>query len=505
MIHKDIPAIKDWAPDIIILDEAQRIKNWKTRLARSVKSLYSPYAIVLTGTPLENRLEELHSIVEFIDRHHLGPLFKFLNHHQVIDEAGKVTGYRRLNDLGESLKPILIRRKKEEVLTQLPGRIEKDYFVPMTPEQYVIHEENKDIVAKIVSKWRRYRFLSEEDKQRLLRALQNMRMVSDNTYLIDQTTMFGSKINELETQLQEVFEDKSAKVVIFSQWMRMIELIAAMLDVRGWKYVWLHGGVPGHKRGDLIKTFKENPECRVFLSTEAGGLGLNLQNASIVINMDLPWNPAVLEQRICRVHRLGQKQPVRVINFITEKSIEHGMLSLHSFKRSMFSGVLDEGENEVFLGTSRFNRFIQTVEKATENMPKDEAIPSPAEMKEAVKDAETSIEEINEEAIQKEEEKIPSPADFVLDGNAIHDFLQKGASFLEKLSRQFGAGGAGTGENKQLDNKPSLGIEIKKDEKTGQKILQIPIPNNEAIKKLIQAGSILFDIFQSDNKTKESA
>ena len=130
-----------------------------------------------------------------------------------------------------------------------------------------------------------------------------------------------------------------------------------------------HGGVPGPKRKDLIDRFREDPDCRLFLSTDAGGVGLNLQHASVVVNMDLPWNPAVLEQRIGRVHRLGQQRPVRVVNFIAQGTIEEGMLAVLKFKKSLFAGVLDGGEKEVFLGGSRLNKFMESVEKATAAIP----------------------------------------------------------------------------------------------------------------------------------------
>ena len=163
VLHRDLPLIQRWRPELVILDEAQRIKNWKTRAARSVKQIDSDYAFVLTGTPLENRLEELHSIVEFVDRFHLGPLFRFLSEHQHVDETGRVVGYRNLSEIAKSLSPILIRRTKSEVLKELPERLEKRFFVPMTQEQMEHHEENREIVAKLVFKWRRYKFLSEAD------------------------------------------------------------------------------------------------------------------------------------------------------------------------------------------------------------------------------------------------------------------------------------------------------------------------------------------------------
>ncbi|MFH1259454.1 MAG: DEAD/DEAH box helicase [Elusimicrobiota bacterium] len=496
VVYRDLSAIQDWAPDLIILDEAQRIKNWKTRLARSVKRLSSPYALVLTGTPLENRLEELHSIVGFIDQHHLGPLFRFLNNHQVADEGGKVVGYRNLNGLGKSLQPILIRRKKEEVLLQLPERMEKNYFVAMTSQQMDIHEENKDIVAKIAAKWRRYKFLSEQDKQRLMCALQNMRMVSDSTYLIDPDTRFGNKVGELEIQLQELFEKRETKVVIFSQWLRMLELVTEVLEANKWRYVWLHGGVPGHQRGELIQTFKERPDCRVFLSTEVGGVGLNLQNASTVINLDLPWNPAVLEQRIGRVHRLGQQQKVQVINFIAEGSIEQGMLALLKFKQSMFSGVLDSGANEVFMGTNRMEKFMRSVETATGAIPAGSEKILQTELKEAMEDAKISQEEVSEDSGQQKETKtIQPPA--IITQETIGEFLRAGASFLQKISQQFDTSTKPVKGEAVLAGKEKFsGIKIEQDRNTGQQTLQIPLPDNQTMEKLLQIGSVFLSMLK---------
>ena len=162
-----------------------------------------------------------------------------------------------------------------------------------------------------------------------------------------------------------MLEQPGTKVVIFSQWLRMHELLVRRLKKKRIGHVLFHGGVEGSRRKALVDRFREDDACRAFLSTDAGGVGLNLQHASVVVNMDLPWNPAVLEQRIGRVHRLGQKQPVRVVNFIAQGTIEEGMLSVLKFKKSLFAGVLDGGESTVFLGGSRLTRFMETVEKTT--------------------------------------------------------------------------------------------------------------------------------------------
>ena len=363
-VYRDLDLIRGWSPDMVILDEAQRIKNWKTRAARSVKQISSPYAIVLTGTPLENRLEELVSIVQFVDQHRLGPTFRFLHDHQIRDdETGRVIGYTALDTIGKTLAPILIRRQKKQVLDQLPERLDKHLFVAMTPEQMNHHDDNREVVARIALKWQRMKFLSEADQRRLMIALQNMRMSCDSTYLLDQKTDFGVKADELVNVLGDMFEQPDTKVVIFSQWLRMHELIVRRLKPKKWDHVVFHGGIPGTQRPKLVDRFNEDDRCRAFLATDAGGVGLNLQHASVVINMDLPWNPAVLEQRIGRVHRLGQRQPVRVVNFVSKGTIEEGMLDVLKFKKSLFSGALDGGEKEVFLGGSRLTRFMETVEK----------------------------------------------------------------------------------------------------------------------------------------------
>jgi len=153
------------------------------------------------------------------------------------------------------------------------------------------------------------------------------------------------------------------KMVVFSQWERMTRIVQHELEKRGVGFVSLHGSVPSRKREGLLSTFRNDASCRVFLSTDAGGVGLNLQSASIVANLDLPWNPAVLEQRIGRVYRHGQGKPVSVINFISRGSIEERMLGVLKFKSSLFAGIFDGGENEVHMGESTFKRFMRDVEE----------------------------------------------------------------------------------------------------------------------------------------------
>ena len=492
VVHRDLDAIRKWAPDLVILDEAQRIKNWKTRTARTIKQLPGEYAIVLTGTPLENRLEELHSIIEFVDRFRLGPLFRFLDEHQQVDENGRVVGYRDLGRIAQTLESLLLRRTKDGVLKELPERLEKRLFLPMTPEQWQHHEENKEIVAKIVAKWRRYGFLTEKDQLRLMIALQNMRMSCNSTYLLDQTTDFGRKADEAATLMGEVLESEGTKAVVFSQWLRTHELLQARFARRKWDHVLFHGGVPGPKRKDLVQRFREDPRCRAFLSTDAGGVGLNLQHASVVFNMDLPWNPAVLEQRIGRVHRLGQRQPVHVYHFIAENTIEHGMLSVLSFKKALFAGVLDGGQDEVFFGGTRLKKFMESVEKDTGAIPADGGLAGPAETP-ASEEEEAEIEEerpTTAPAAVPAPPPAPAPAPSAPEAASQPEqrAQQAWAEVLSSLGRLFAGlqaapGGAGRGE--AAAGQPVAGIE--RDEKTGQAFLKLPIQEPEKLEALAQA------------------
>ncbi len=222
-----------------------------------------------------------------------------------------------------------------------------------------------------MSKWRKFGFLNETDRRRLLLSLSQMRMVCDSTFILDQKTRHDTKIEEVMNILDEFFENSDEKVVIFSQWERMTRLVAQELIERGIKFENLHGGIESVKRKDLLDNFKNDPDSRVFLSTDAGGVGLNLQSASLLINLDIPWNPAILEQRIARIYRLGQERNVSIINLVSTGTIEHKMLDVLKFKGAMAEGVLDGGEDTIFLGEDRFKQFMSSVENLTD-APQDE-------------------------------------------------------------------------------------------------------------------------------------
>jgi len=353
-IRSDIQDINTiLAPDVIILDEAQRIKNWQTKTAMSVKRLKSRYAFVLTGTPVENRIDEIYSIVQFLDPYLFGPLFRFNRAYYQLDEKGRPIGYKNLDRLHEKLRPVMLRRRKEEVEGQLPRRQENSYFVPMHKEQMLRYEEYEHQVARLAALAPK-RPLTKEEMERLQRALACMRMLCDTPYILDQSCRISPKLKELGTILDEILEDGDNKIIIFSEWERMLELVRHQCDERGLGFALHTGQIPQPKRRAEIHRFKKDPACRLFLSTDSGSVGLNLQSANIVINLDMPWNPAKLEQRIARAWRKHQKRSVQVINLVAENSIEHRMLTLLDQKRALAEGVVDgRGKNEMSLPSGR--------------------------------------------------------------------------------------------------------------------------------------------------------
>ncbi|MDP6515749.1 MAG: DEAD/DEAH box helicase [Alphaproteobacteria bacterium] len=351
-------------PDLVILDEAQRIKNWQTKTARAVKGLDSRYAFVLTGTPIENRIDEIYSIVQYLDPELLGPLFKFNRAFYEFDERGRPQDYRNLDELHRRLKPIMLRRRKSDIAEQLPGRSVTNYFVAMDGEQRVRYQDYEGRAARLLHVARK-RPLTKAEFDRLQMWLACMRMVCDTPYILDSDCRVCPKLEELERVLADLLAEPERKIIVFSEWVRMLELVRDLALGLGIEFAWHTGSVPQDRRRSEIRRFKTDPGCRLFLSSDSGSLGLNLQAASVVVNLDLPWNPAKLEQRIARAWRKYQTRPVDVINLITEDSIESRMLGLLTLKQDLADGVLDgRGDLKALRMPSGRAAFVARLEAA---------------------------------------------------------------------------------------------------------------------------------------------
>jgi len=381
-LARDREQIDAWGVDLLILDEAQRVKNYPTQAAQAVRRLDAPLRFVLTGTPIENRLDELHSLIEILDPSLLGPLFVFKDRHTEYEpESSKVIGYRDLDQIARDISPVVLRRTRAQVMDQLPGRTVVVLREPLTPEQAERHEEDRQEVAKLVLRWRRRRFLTESEQNILKKLLTRMRMVCDDLRLLDPKQRCGPKLGQVMTLVSQELADPTVKMVIFSSWIAMHGLIIEQLAAQRIGYAFLHGGVPASQRPELITRFRDDARCRVFLSTDCGATGLNLQSASVLINVDLPWNPAVREQRISRIHRQGQRLPVRIYDLVAEDGIEQSISQLLTFKSGLAAGVLDGQATWVRMEGSSLQRFMRSVDALTTSLDANApaARPAPAE------------------------------------------------------------------------------------------------------------------------------
>lgn len=337
-IIRDHPVVERIAWDLIILDEGQRIKNWESKTSQLVKSLNSPFALVLSGTPLENRLEELYTVVGFIDDRRLGPAYRFFHRHRIVDDRGRVEGYRNLDQLREALRPLLLRRTRASVMQDLPERTTEIVRIRPTEEQRVMSDEYTARAAQIAAK----KYLTEMDLLRLQKFLLMARMSANSTFLVDKEEPgYSTKLDRLSELMEQLVEESDRKIVVFSEWTTMLGLIEPILERLGVQFVRLDGKVPQKKRQELVYRFQNDSDCRAIIMSNAGSTGLNLQAANTVINVDLPWNPAVLEQRIARAHRMGQKRQVQVYLLVTEDTIEERLLGTLSAKHDLALAALD--------------------------------------------------------------------------------------------------------------------------------------------------------------------
>ena len=356
-------------PDIVVLDEAQRIKNWSTQTTQAIKRLRSRYALVLTGTPIENRIDELYSLMDFLNPSLLGPLFRFNREYYEFDDRGRPAGYRNLDRLHARIQPYMLRRRKAEVETELPDRTDRNFFVPLNAEQKARYDDHDAQVARLANIAKR-RPLSQREQEKLLRELAMMRMTCDSNYILDPEDRSCPKLAELEKILDECRANADVKVLVFSEWERMLELVRDLCEKMDLGFAWHTGSVPQRRRRAEINAFKADPNCRVFLSTDSGSTGLNLQNASVVINCDLPWNPAKLEQRIARAWRKHQTRPVTVINLVSENTLEHRMLGTLADKKSLADGVLDlQGDLKAIKLRSGRQAFLAKLEQLVSSAP----------------------------------------------------------------------------------------------------------------------------------------
>ncbi len=361
---RDLSQLASLQPDVLVLDEAQRAKNFRTKTATTLRSISSRFLFVLTGTPVENRLDDLYALLQLIDARALGPLWKFNHQFHRQNERGKVVGYKQLGELRGRIGALVMRRRKDEVLTQLPPLTEQTRYVALSPAQIDLEAHFRGEAAKLLATAER-RALRPEEQQRLMAMLLKARQACNAAELCDPegaADESSPKLDELEQLIGEIVEQGASKILVFSEWTEMLRLAARRLEKLGIGYGFLHGGVPVPHRPALLDRFREDAEQRVLLSTDAGGVGLNLQVASYVIHLDLPWNPGRLDQRTARAHRLGQTRGVLVTCLCSERGIERGIEGTLAQKRALRGAALDGASEVDAMDAPSFSLFVKQLQ-----------------------------------------------------------------------------------------------------------------------------------------------
>jgi superfamily II DNA or RNA helicase len=380
---RDFHQVQRYAPEIVVLDEAQRIKNWATKSAAYVKALAPAYRLVLTGTPMENRLDELASIMDFVDDVALEPKWRLTPFHTLSQsEAGRsVQGAQHLDVLRQRLSGSMLRRVRKDVLSQLPARVDTRVPVEMTSAQRAQHEDLRRPIAELISKSER-RPLLQAEFLRLMQLLTTQRMICNGLAQLNfaaewprcehaQPTpellesLFAPKLAVLRGLVEQVVLGQQRKTLVFSQWRGMLRLgawaVSDLLAASGQRALFFTGAESLKQRERAIIDFHDDPAVSMLFLSDAGGVGLNLQRAaSCCINLELPWNPAVLEQRIGRIYRLGQTAPIDVYNLVCDEGIEARIAGVIARKQALFSTLFDGTTNAVlFDGQSSFMEGVK--------------------------------------------------------------------------------------------------------------------------------------------------
>lgn len=326
-VRSQLQLLQSYSFLTIICDEAQAFKNDYTKTSRALRQLTAVHRFALTGTPIENRLDELWSIMSFVNPELFPDKNKWLQ--------------LPLETLKQVISPFMLRRTKQEVLQELPPKYESTLYAPLTMEQKQLYLA---FLAKLQEDTLKHldRKKKGERRIKLLAGITRLRQICCHPELfVEDYEGDSAKLQ----QLLQLVEEKIAagnRLLIFSQFTSMLHIIARELQWRGYSHFYLDGSTPPKERIQLVDAFNQGARQLFLMSLKAGGTGLNVTGADTVILYDLWWNPAVEQQAADRVHRIGQQQPVHIIRLVAEGTLEDKMIQLQQRKQQLISDILDQ-------------------------------------------------------------------------------------------------------------------------------------------------------------------
>lgn len=360
LLNKDIDYFKKhWG--MIILDEATRIKNCKTDVSKNVKSLVGTYKIALTGTPIENKIEELYSIYKFISRHLLGSWEYFDTKFIKRGFFNDIVGYKNLGELRNRIDKTYLRHTLKEIANDLPPLIQKNRYLEMGSGQVKLYNNVVNDITGIIKDCKN---LDEIIDQNTLSKVVYLREICDSANLVDANMVDSIKLEEIK-QILKGIDLNNDKVVIFSQFVRMINIIEEYLkkEFKGIKLAKVTGEIKKSKNRQAIINDLDSGKVNVILFSDCAAYGINAQTANYMINVDLPFNPAIIKQRIGRIYRINQKKNTIVINLLIKDSIEDRVMKIIDTKNNLFNSVFNNsGQDSVKVKTSKGITFKELKE-----------------------------------------------------------------------------------------------------------------------------------------------
>ncbi len=347
LIRRDAEKYRDLEFDTVVLDEAQHIKNRQTQNAQAVKAIRAQHRLVLTGTPLENSILDLWSIFDFLMPGYLGAAQDFRERYEIpITREKNLAAQARL---ARRLRPFILRRLKKEVARDLPEKLEQISFCELSETQRALYQQILEASRKEVLNAVGAQGL-QKSRMMVLTALLRLRQICCDARLLklDSGKKFMDENSgklEMFSELLEEILDGGHRVLVFSQFVRMLTLLREKLEAEKIEFCYLDGATKN--RGQVVERFQTNPQVPVFLiSLKAGGVGLNLTGADTVIHFDPWWNPAVEDQATDRAHRLGQTRVVTSYKLIARDTVEEKILLLQTRKREIIKATL-AGEEQL--------------------------------------------------------------------------------------------------------------------------------------------------------------
>ncbi|GAA5506979.1 DEAD/DEAH box helicase [Novipirellula caenicola] len=354
---RDAAALASVQWGTIVLDEAQAIKNSRSKTSKAIAALQADWIVALTGTPVENHLGELWSLFHVVSPGVFGGWDHFRKRFALPIEKQDDQASRTA--LAERLKPFVLRRTKSEVLSELPPRTEVNLYVDLSSAERAEYEKVRRVAIGEIEQLESQPEIKDQ-RFKILAMLTRLRQISCHVGLVNENwTASSAKLEQLCETLDSLREE-GHRALVFSQFTAHLALIRTALDARGITYEYLDGSTPATARQQAVDRFQQGTADAFLISLKAGGTGLNLTAADYVIHMDPWWNPAVEDQATDRAHRYGQDKPVMVYRIIAKGTIEEEILAMHESKRDLVAGVMEGTEAAAKLSNDDLIRMIRS-------------------------------------------------------------------------------------------------------------------------------------------------